>query len=151
MPHGIESKPFTDAGGLAAAEAAGGHTLERHVRPDLHGQELDDWIRSRNNGKTPNSAYTLPVDDVDRLVANNLDFNHGAIQEWLRSDQGTGKPTSTEGFDWPADRVVGRGYEPGRVPPMNDDTVVRVVLRWTPGGEPPYRVITSYPKATVEK
>ncbi|WIJ46005.1 RNase A-like domain-containing protein [Curtobacterium citreum] len=151
LPHGIESKPFTDAGGLAAAEAAGGHTLERHVRPDLHGQELDDWIRSRNNGKTPNSAYTLPVDDVDRLVANNLDFNHGAIQEWLRSDQETGKPTSTEGFDWPADRVVGRGYEPGRVPPMNDDTVVRVVLRWTPGGEPPYRVITSYPKATVEK
>ena len=53
-------------------------------------------------------------------------------------------------FDWPADRIVGRGYVPGRVPPMHDDTVVRVVLRWIPGSEPPYRVVTSYPKARID-
>lgn len=150
LPHGIESKPFTDAGGLQAAEQAGGHTLERHVNEDLHGKELDDWIRSRNSGKSVNSAYTLPVEEVDRLVANNLDFNHDEIQDWLLENRSAVTPKTTEGFDWPADRIVGRGYVPGRVPPMHDDTVVRVVLRWIPGSEPPYRVVTSYPKARID-
>ncbi|ROS75219.1 hypothetical protein EDF24_2667 [Curtobacterium sp. PhB130] len=151
LPHGIESQPFTDGGGLAAAEAAGGHTLERHVRPDLHGQELDDWIRSRNGGKSANSVFTVQTSEVDKLVANTLDFNHEAVQEWIHANQVADKPTRTEGFDWPSDRVVGRGYAPGRTPPMHDDTVVRVVLRWDPTAEPPYRVITTYPKATLDQ
>ncbi|MCJ1715741.1 contact-dependent growth inhibition system immunity protein [Curtobacterium sp. VKM Ac-2922] len=39
-----------------------------------------------------------------------------------------------------------------RLAPHIDDSLAadfNVVLRWIPGGEPPYRVITSYPKATV--
>lgn len=149
LPHGVESKPFIDAGGLAAAEKAGGHTLSRHVREDLHGQELDDWIRSRKGGTIRNSAWTVPVEDVNRLVANDLDFNHGAVQEWIGQMQRGEIDLKTKAFEWPADRVVGRGYNPARTPKMHDDTVVRTVLKYVPGRNPPYVVLTAFPAPVI--
>ncbi|MCJ1715739.1 RNase A-like domain-containing protein [Curtobacterium sp. VKM Ac-2922] len=145
LPHGIESKPFTDAGGLAAAEAAGGHTLERHVRTDLHGQQLDDWIADRFDRERPNSSYTVSPSELDRLVANSLDSNHDAVQRWLSKMESDPGKKLTEDFDWPADRVVGRSFNPSRVPPMSDSTVVHTVLKYDPSRQPPYFVLTSYP------
>lgn len=88
--------------------------------------------------------YTVLAGEVDRLVANNLDFNHDAVQKFAEMQAGVGGRL-TKAFEWPADRVIGRGYEPGRTPLMHDDTVVRTVLKYDPARQQPYFVLTSYP------
>jgi len=151
IPHGIESTAFLDRGGLDAAERAGGHTLDVHLAPNgLTGRELDEWIRSRFGEKRPNSAYTVSADRLNELVANNLDFNHERIRAWVQGNADESDLEPTEGFDWPADAVIGRGHRPKGIPPMTDNSVVRVVLRYTGEGEPPYNVLTSYPKARYD-
>ncbi|WIB60860.1 hypothetical protein DEJ13_03235 [Curtobacterium sp. MCLR17_007] len=52
---------------------------------------------------------------------------------------------NAEVLDWPADRMVGRGFNPSRVPPMSDSTVVHAVLKYDTSQQPPCVVLTSYP------
>lgn len=151
IPHGVESTGFLERGGLEAAERAGGHTLHVHLNQDgLTGRELDEWIRDRFGAKRPNSAYTVSEGRLNELVAHNLDFNHERIRAWVRGNTDRSNPEPTEGFDWPAEEAIGRGYHPKGVPPMTDNSVVRVVLKYTGEGEPPYNVLTTYPKAKYD-
>lgn len=147
IEHGVESSTFLQRGGLDATDRAGGHTLDVHLAKEgLSGTELDDWIKARFKGKRPNSAYTVSKDRLNELVADNLDFNHEHIRAWVEAKASHPELAPTEGFDWPAESVVGRSYRPNGHPPMTDSSVVRVVLKYTGEGEPPYNVLTSYPR-----
>ncbi|MFJ3385988.1 MULTISPECIES: RNase A-like domain-containing protein [unclassified Curtobacterium] len=39
--------------------------------------------------------------------------------------------------------------QPGRIPPMHEDSVVRAVLKYDPDRQPPYIVLTSFPRAGI--
>lgn len=148
--HGVESTAFLERGGLEAAERAGGHTLDRHVPPTvLNRDALDKFLQKRDPPPKSNSAYSLPVPEVDRLIANTLDFNHNEIQDWIETKRLQPKGSQTEGFDWPADQVIGRRFVKGRIPPIQDASVVRVVLRFDPSENPPYSILTSYPREAL--
>lgn len=147
IPHGVESAPFIERGGLQYAEAHGGHAIERHVPPTvLSGPALDDFVRNRFKGLRENSAYGLPVKEVDKLVASTLDFNHAKIDEWIESKRLTNNLRPTREFEWPADTVVGRSFDPDGTPPMRNASVVRVILKFDRDGNPPYSVVTTYPR-----
>lgn len=150
IEHGVESAPFTERGGLQYSEAHGGHAIERHVPPMvLSGQALDDFVRDRFKGLKENSAYALPVKEVDKLVASTLDFNHAKIDEWIESKRLKIESRPTQEFDWPADTVVGRYFDPDGTPPMRNASVVRVVLKFDRDGNPPYSVVTTYPREAL--
>ncbi len=149
IPHGVESAGFLERGGLEAAERAGGHTIDRHVRHDLDAQVFDEFLQNREPPPKANSAYSLPVPQVDRLIANTLDFNHTQIQDWIATKRLHPKGSQTEGFNWPADQVIGRRFVKGRIPPIQDASVVRVVLKFEPSGTPPYSILTSYPREAI--
>ncbi|WIB78203.1 hypothetical protein DEJ28_03610 [Curtobacterium sp. MCPF17_002] len=83
------------------------------------------------------------------MIANTLDFNHKEIQDWIDSKRLGPKGKQTEAFDWSADQVVGRRFVDGRVPPIRDASVVRVVLKFDPDGDPPYSILTSYPREVL--
>ncbi|WP_374109385.1 hypothetical protein [Curtobacterium citreum] len=44
---------------------------------------------------------------------------------------------------------MGRRFVAGRIPPVQDASVVRVVLKFEPSGNPPYSILTSYPRETI--
>ncbi|MEV7933922.1 hypothetical protein [Curtobacterium citri] len=44
---------------------------------------------------------------------------------------------------------MGRRFVEGRTPPIQDASVVRVVLKFEPSGDPPYSILTSYPRETI--
>lgn len=151
IPHGVESTGFLERGGLEAAERAGGHTIDRHVPHNLDAQAFDEFLQNRKPPPKSNSAYSLPVPQVDRLIANALDFNHNEIQDWIATKRLHPKGSQTEGFNWPADQVIGRRFVKGRIPPIQDASVVRVVLKFEPSGNPPYSILTSYPREAIHE
>jgi len=85
------------------------------------------------------------------MVASTLDADHDAIQEWIaaKRDGSIGKPTQE--FEWPADTVVGRSFDTDGAPPMRDASVVRVVLKFLPDGQPPYSIVTTYPREDLNR
>lgn len=151
IPHGVESAGFLERGGLEAAERAGGHTIDRHVRHNLDVQAFDEFLQNREPPPKSNSAYSLPVPQVDRLIAHTLDFNHTQIQDWIATKRLHPKGSQTEGFNWPADQAIGRRFVKGRIPPIQDASVVRVVLKFEPSGNPPYSILTSYPREAINE
>jgi hypothetical protein len=150
IPHGVESSVFVERGGLQYAEEHGGHAIERHVPPTVLSKEsLDEFVKSRYEGEKENSAYSLPVREVDKVVASTLDFNHTSIQQWIEAKRLGVIKKPTQEFEWTSDTVIGRYFHPDGMPPMRDASVVRVVLKFLPDGHPPYSIITTYPREAL--
>lgn len=150
IPHGVESSAFVERGGLQYAEEHGGHAIERHVPPTVLSKEsLDEFVKSRYKGEKENSAYSLPVREVDKVVASTLDFNHTSIQQWIEAKRLGVIKKPTQEFEWPSDTVIGRYFHPDGMPPMRDASVVRVVLKYLPDGHPPYSIVTTYPREAL--
>lgn len=144
--HGIESRAFLERGGLDAVEGPKGakkvpHTLRHHVK-DLPLEQVDRELWDRFDGKLRSSAYTMPVEEVDKVVARTLDYNHEAIQRWVSETPAGTSRSKMQDFDWDSGRVIGRAWDP-EVGDFVNDKVAHVVLRRT--NDPPYyEVYTSY-------
>jgi len=120
---------------LSADEAAGGHTLRKHVG------RTDEQLRERLQSEPSISAASTYTDraTAELAVANALEHGRGRIQNWL--DREGGHPNLVVDYD--SDSPIGRTMRRG-------DSVSRpcshavVVLRWAGGGE--YYVLTTYPE-----
>ena len=148
--HAIESDGFTKHGGISAYEAKDGeygpHTKARHLRTGAHGPSFDHELSHRGNPPKLNSAFTGTEAQVNRLIANTLDYNHEAIQRWLvREREGVVNPRYGEGFNWPAGESIGRGWNPKNG--FFDGRSVRVFLKYDPTYPSGYRVQSAYPQA----
>jgi hypothetical protein len=119
---------------LAQDEAAGGHTLSRHV-----GQS-DDELRQRLQRERITAASTY----TDRSAAETavgiaISSHRDKIREWL--SRAGGHPNLVLDYDFP--RPIGSTLhrnEPRSVPCLH----ALVVLKWKPPSD--YYVLTSYPE-----
>lgn len=122
-------------GRLVADEAAGGHTLDRHV--GLTDRQLAERLR-----REPSiGAASTFVDrrTAERAVAATLDHHRGRIDRWLAGRAGADLALDLRGgADGPLGRVLLRG---ARAPVAA--TGARVVLRRR--GEGGFFVLTAYP------
>ncbi|MFJ3035164.1 RNase A-like domain-containing protein [Curtobacterium pusillum] len=144
--HGIESRWFTDQGGLQGVDQAGGHIEARHIRTGREGEAFDEELRSRFKGKRPSSAYTVDVSTVDENVAKALDYNHEAITRWVDDVRNERVADIPKSFEWPSGEILGRGFDPN-LPgnQMYDGRTVLVAVRYDPSGPPYYKIRSSYP------
>lgn len=120
---------------LSQDEAAGGHTLKKHVgRSD---EELRERLRRERNISAA-STYT-DRETAERAVGGAIDANKQKIQRWLEREGG--HPNLV--LDYDSDRPVGRTLRRGSdsVEPCSHAVVV---LKWDDGGQ--YHVLTSYPE-----
>lgn len=118
---------------LGRDEAAGGHTLERHVgRTD---QQLLQRLRDEPD---ISAASTYPDrETAERVVGAALQRSQSRIADWVR--QGSSRPNLA--LDFEAGEVIGRSITQGRTA-AHQVTSARVVLR--ANGQSWY-VLTSYP------
>ncbi len=135
-----QATPQTAAGpvrDLSQDEAAGGHTLEKHVgRSD---GELRERLRREGNISAA-STYT-DRETAERTVGTVLQQEQAKIQGWLEHENGhanlvldyDGNPAH------PIGRTLRRGED--RAQPCSQAVVV---VKWT--GRNEYYVLTSYPE-----
>lgn len=122
---------------LAAEEAAGGHTIARHVA------RTEDQLRARlaAQSRIPAASTFRSLKDAEGFVAEALRANKNAIKEWARN----ANVGQAKGFPYDAGRVVGEGIvrSTGRLQNMNK---MVVVVRKVREQNRVYFVLTSYPK-----
>ncbi len=123
---------------LAADEAAGGHTLARHVgRTD---RELRERLR-RERGISAASTYE-DRSVAERVVGETISGERARIDAWL-ARQGP-RPNLVLDYRGSPSRPVGRSLARGDPSPRSAWDAV-VVLGWD--GDDRFHVITSYPEA----
>jgi hypothetical protein len=122
---------------LAAEEAAGGHTIARHVA------RTEEQLRARLTAQPniPAASTFKTLSDAERFVGEALRFNKAAIKEWAR----TAAAGQQKGFPYAAGRVVGQGVvrSTGR---LQDMTNMVVVVRKVQEQNRIYFLLTAYPK-----
>lgn len=118
---------------LSRDEAAGGHTLERHVgRTD---QQLLQRLRDEPD---ISAASTYPDrDTAERVVGAALQRHQSRIADWVRQ----GANRSNLALDFDAGEVIGRSIARGRTT-AREVTSATIVLRASGQG---WYVLTSYP------
>ena len=122
---------------LSVDEAAGGHTLRRHVgRTD---EELKERLRKESNISAA-STYTDRA-TAERVVGAVLHEQRERIERWL--DRSGGHPNLALDYYGDASHPVGRTLRRGAEQAEPCSHAV-VVLRWAGGGE--YYVLTTYPE-----
>jgi CDI toxin RNase A-like protein len=115
-------------------EAAGGHTLSRHVA------KSDDELRERLQHERISAASSYTDHAIaEQAVGAALVANHDRISQWLSS--GGGHPNLVLDYDSP--RPIGRTLRRGQ-PASTPCSHAVVVLRWQPPSD--YFVLTSYPE-----
>jgi Bacterial CdiA-CT RNAse A domain len=123
---------------LAADEALGGHTLQRHVgKSDA---ELIERLR-REPQISSASTYTDRA-TAESVVGAALASDNRAFKSWRER---TGRRPNFV-LRYRADRVIGRSVMRGGSPSVPCDRAV-IVLRWDVGRQRFY-VLTSYPEAS---
>ena len=122
---------------LAADEAIGGHTLQRHVG------RSDDDLRARLEREPQISSASTYIDraTAERVVGGALEKGSRAFTAW-RERSGR-RPNFA--LRYRADGVIGRSIARGHTEPVPCDRAV-VVLRWDERRDR-YYVLTSYPEA----
>ena len=119
---------------LAPDEAAGGHTLRKHVG------RTDDQLRERLRHEREISAASTWTDrsTAERAVGTALAQNEDKIQRWLSRDR-----HSNLVLDYESDRPIGRSLrrDADQPEPCSHATIV---LKWS--GPDSYYVLTSYPE-----
>jgi hypothetical protein len=122
---------------LAAEEAAGGHTIARHVgRTEA---QLAERLLQQPGIPAASTFKTLA--QAERVVAQALRANRAAIKEWAK----TAAPGTKKTFSYAAGRVIGQGIvrSTGK---MTDMTNVVFVLRKVVAQNRIYFVVTAFPK-----
>lgn len=122
---------------LAAEEAAGGHTIARHVG------RTEAQLRARlaQQPNIPAASTFKTLQEAERAVAAALRANKDAIKVWAK----TANPGQTKAFAYDAGRVIGQGVvrSTGQ---MTNMTKMVVVVRKVITENRVYFVLTSYPK-----
>ena len=130
----LASAPSRD---LSQDEAAGGHTLRKHVG------RTDDELRQRLRRERNISAASTWTDreTAEHAVGIALAQNHDKIQRWL--DREEGHSNLVVDYDGNPSHSIGRSLRRGsdRAEPCAHATVV---LKWA--GPNNYYVLTSYPE-----
>jgi Bacterial CdiA-CT RNAse A domain len=130
---GLASVPTRD---LSLDEAAGGHTLRKHVgRTD---KELETRLRQERNISAA-STYTDRA-TAEKVVGMVLQQAHERIGRWL--ERSGGHPNLVLDYEGDAAHPIGRTLRRGESAQPCSHAVV--VLRWAGGGE--YYVLTTYPE-----
>jgi hypothetical protein len=103
---------------LMTEEAAGGHTLARHVGRT----EADLRLRLTNQPAIEAASTFKTIRDAERMVAANLRANRSAIEAWAK----TAKPGKTKAFTYSAGKAIGHGVvrATGKVTDMSNVVVV---------------------------
>jgi hypothetical protein len=133
LPNGARDiSHLVPGGGLAAHEAAGGHTLDRHVGRDL------DYLRNRLATEPDLQAASTFYDraTAERAIAQILRTNEAAVGRWLRS----GPPRLT--LDGTVSVPVGQVLRRGLGDPV-DVSDVRVILSRMRSGPLRFRIHTA--------
>jgi len=135
--HSPSAETAVSSHDLAQDEAAGGHTLRKHVG------RSDAELRERLE-KEPNIAAASTYTDrvtAEKAIGLALEQNRAKVQRWLARSGGHPNQVldySTDG-DHPVGRTLRRGQESSQ--PCSH---ALVVLRWS--GDDHYYVLTSYPE-----
>jgi hypothetical protein len=121
---------------LAAEEAAGGHTIARHVA------RTEAQLRARLAAEQGIPAATTfkTLQEAERVVYEAMRANRAAIQQWAQAG-GSG----TKSFTFSAGRTIGQGVvrSTGQMQNMSN---VNVVLRKVATAGRQSFVLTAYPK-----
>ncbi|MBZ5722866.1 MAG: hypothetical protein LAO03_21205 [Acidobacteriia bacterium] len=142
--NGAIQPPAAAAGGqsnssrdLGQDEAAGGHTLKKHVgRTD--GQLRERLDRERNISAA--STYT-DRETAERVVGTALQENQAKIRRWLEREGG--HPNLVLDYDGDEAHPIGRSLRRGEDQTQPCSHAV-VVLRWVSLSD--YYVLTTYPE-----
>ena len=120
---------------LSQDEAAGGHTLKKHVG------RTDDELRERLRRERNISAASTYTDreTAERAIGEAIERNREKIQRWLEREGGHPNLVLDYDSDHPVGRTIRRGEE--QAEPCSHAVVV---LKWD--GERQYHVLTSYPE-----
>jgi hypothetical protein len=122
---------------LAAEEAAGGHTIARHVG------RTEAQLRARlvQQPNIPAASTFRTLEEAERAVAAALRANKEAIKIWAK----TAAPGQTKAFSYEAGRAIGQGVirSSGQ---MTNMTKMVVVVRKVIAQNRVYFVLTAYPK-----
>jgi hypothetical protein len=122
---------------LSQDEAAGGHTLRKHVgRSD---EELRQRLRHERNIAA--ASTWSDRETAERAVGTAVEQNRERIERWL--DRQGGHPNLVIDYDGDPSHPIGRTLrrDADQVEPCSHATVV---LKWT--GPNDYYVLTSYPE-----
>lgn len=122
---------------LSQDEAAGGHTLRKHVgRSD---EELRQRLRHERNIAA--ASTWSDRETAERAVGTAVEHNRERIERWL--DRQGGHPNLVIDYDGDPSRPIGRTLrrDADQAEPCSHATVV---LKWT--GPNDYYVLTSYPE-----
>ncbi len=124
---------------LSLDEAAGGHTLRRHV------DRTDEQLRERLESESNISAASTYTDraTAERVVATVLLQERVKIQHWLQSSDGHANLVLD--YDGDAAHPIGRTLRRGESTPQPCSRA-NVVLKWDSPNA--YHVLTSYPECT---
>jgi hypothetical protein len=122
---------------LSQDEAAGGHTLEKHVG------RSDDQLRARLRRERRISAASTYTDreTAERVVGTVLQQEQSKITRWLARE--SGHPNLVLDYDGDAAHPIGRTLRRGDYQTSPCSHAV-VVLKWT--GPADYYVLTTYPE-----
>lgn len=123
---------------LVAEEAAGGHTILKHVG------QTEAQLRARlaRELRIPSASTFKTLADAERFVAQALRANKSAIEAWAKSAPLNSPPKA---FNFQAASVVGEGVvrATGQLQQM---TRLVVVLRRVQQQNRVYFILTAYPK-----
>ena len=119
---------------LSQDEAAGGHTLRKHVG------RTDDQLRERLRHEREISAASTWTDreTAEHAIGMALAQNEDKIQRWLARDS-----HSNFVLDYDGDQPVGRSLRRNTDQP-EPCSHATIVLKWSGPGS--YYVLTSYPE-----
>jgi len=122
---------------LSQDEAAGGHTLKKHVG------RTDDQLRVRLNHERNISAASTYTDrqTAEQVVGIALQQNREKISHWLEREGG--HPNLVVDFNGDDAHPIGRSLRRGEDQTQPCSHAV-VVLRWVSSSE--YYVLTTYPE-----
>jgi CDI toxin RNase A-like protein len=122
---------------LSQDEAAGGHTLRKHVG------RTDDELRQRLRHERNIAAASTWTDreTAERAVADAIEQNREKIDRWL--NRSGGHPNLVIDYDGDPSRPIGRTLhrDSDQAAPCSHASVV---LKWSGPNE--YYVLTSYPE-----
>jgi hypothetical protein len=121
---------------LAAEEAAGGHTIARHVG------RTEAQLRSRlaQQPGIPSASTFRTLREAERVVAAALRANKEAIKVWAKA----ANPGQTKAFAYEAGQVIGHGVVRSTGQMTNMNRMVVVVRKVTQQNRI-YFVLTAYP------
>ena len=122
---------------LAAEEAAGGHTIARHVA------RTEEQLRARllAEPKIPAATTFRTLREAEQVVGEALRFNKEAIKDWARA----ANVGQSKAFSYDAGRIIGQGVVRA-TSQMQQMSKMVLVLKKVVDGNRIYFVLTAYPK-----